>query len=125
MCPGASPSWARTVVPEEAQYSGMASPGHTASVRLRALSGRPLADHRVKGMVVATAQALAEREGVPVLAVHAGDDALEITLGTDKLAAMGFLAELRRSTNAWYEGKYQCGPLWGTSVREDDEPGDG
>ncbi len=92
------------------------TPGEMASVRLRALSGRPLADPKIRGMVVASAQALAEREGLAVLSLHAGDDALEITLGTDKLAAMGFLAELRRNTNAWYEGKYQCGPLWGTSA---------
>ncbi|HEX2839345.1 MAG TPA: hypothetical protein VHN77_14600 [Phycisphaerales bacterium] len=100
-------------------------PQGTSHVRLRALSGRPLADPKVKGMVVASAQALAEREGLAVLALHAADDALEVTLATDKLAAMGFLAELRRNTNAWYENKYQCGPLWGTSVREDDEPSDG
>ena len=87
-----------------------------SAVRLRALSGRPLADPRIRGMVVASAQALAEREGVALLNVHVGDDAIELLLGMDTLAAMGFLMELRRATNAWYEGKYQCGPLWGTSV---------
>ncbi len=66
-------------------------------------------------MVVASAQALAEREGIALTHVHAADDSLELLLGIDRLAAMAFMLELRRATNAWYEGKYQCGPLWGTS----------
>jgi hypothetical protein len=35
-------------------------------------------------------------------------------LRADEVAALGFAAELRRLTNAWYERRYRDGPLWGT-----------
>ena len=65
-------------------------------------------------MVVSAAQALAEREGVTLTEITTTKDSITLTLCIDKLAAVGFLAELRRQTNAWYEGKYRDGPLWGT-----------
>jgi hypothetical protein len=30
------------------------------------------------------------------------------------------LTELRRTTNAWYEGKFEAGPLWGNMPVEGD-----
>ena len=84
-----------------------------SKVRLRALSGKPLADARVKSTVVATARAIAERTGVQVLDIEADDAAVTVTLGIDKLACVGFLAELRRLTNAWYAGKHHGVSLWG------------
>ena len=86
----------------------------TSTVRLRAVSGTPLDELVVREMVEAAARALAEREGVEVSGLMLTKDSITLTLGLDKLAAMGFLAELRRHTNAWYEGKYRDGPLWGT-----------
>jgi len=81
-------------------------------VRLRALGGEPLTDERVRETVVATARAIAERTGVMIGEVRAEPGAITVTLGVDKIAAMGFLAELRRLTNAWYENR--CGrSLWG------------
>lgn len=83
-------------------------------VRLRALSGRPLADTRLCAMVVSSAQALAERNALRIARIETAPDAITLWIAADKLACMGFLMELRRNTNAWYESKYQVGPLWGT-----------
>ncbi|QOJ01270.1 MAG: hypothetical protein HRU70_12560 [Phycisphaeraceae bacterium] len=84
-----------------------------STVRLRALSGAPLKDPKVRAMVVATAEAIAERTGVTLAGVHAEDHAVTVTLPLDKLACLGFLAELRRLTNAWYAGKHHGLSLWG------------
>lgn len=89
-----------------------------STVRLRALFGRPLADEELRAVVMSAAAALAEREGVALTRMSASDDALTVTLGCDKLVALGFLTELRRATNAWYEGKYEAGPLWGNLPEE-------
>ena len=90
----------------------------TASrVRLRALDGEPLADERVRETVVATARAIAERTGVAIGAVEAEPGSITVTLAGDKLAAMGFLAELRRLTNAWYEQRHGIS-LWGGDERD-------
>lgn len=84
-----------------------------STVRLRALSGTPLADHRVRETVIATAHAIAERCGVLLDSVHADDTSITVTIRAHKLAALGLLAELRRITTTWYERKYHTGPLWG------------
>jgi hypothetical protein len=83
-----------------------------SSVRLRALSGEPLNDEAVRGMVVAAAQGLAERSGVVIRALTTEPDALLLTIEIDKLAAMGFLAELRRTTDAWHKRRHGSS-LWG------------
>lgn len=85
-----------------------------SKVRLRAVSGTPLDDEGVRGVVVSAARALAERSGVEVKKLETTRDAITLTLGIDRLAALGFLMELRRQTNTWYEAKYRDGPLWGT-----------
>lgn len=80
----------------------------------------PLADPVVRDMVIATARAIAERTGVNLAEVLSGDDSITVTIDADKLAGLGFLAELRRLTNAWYERKFSDGPLWGRA-RDDEE----
>lgn len=92
-----------------------------ATLRLRALQGIPLADPVVRDTVIATAHAIAERTGVEVLGLSAEDDAITVTLGVDRLAALGFMAELRRLTNAWYERKFKDGPLWGVPPGEEED----
>ena len=82
------------------------------SLRLRAITGYPLADDRVRGTVIATANAIAERTGVAIGSVLADGDSVLVEIEGDQLAAVGFLAELRRLTNAWYEGKFGES-LWG------------
>lgn len=88
-----------------------------ATMRLRAVSGTPLDEPSVRETVESSARALAERMGVEIFALGLDDESITIELGVDKLAGLGFMAELRRTTNAWYEAKYRDGPLWGT-VRE-------
>lgn len=88
----------------------------TSTVRLRALSGTPLADEKVRAVVIAAAQALAERTGVTLLGLDAAPDSLTVTLAADKIAALGFLAELRRNTGAWYRARNPDSELWGEAV---------
>lgn len=85
-------------------------------VRLRALSGKPLADAAIGDMVKASAESLAERHGLVLQRAETSPDALTLWIEADKLTCLGFLLELRRNTNAWYEKKYQVGPLWGTAA---------
>jgi len=94
-------------------------------MRLRALEGAPLADELVARTVVATAHAIAERTGVTLLGVAHDDASLTVTLDTDRLAGLGFMAEVRRLTNAWYAGKTGADPnapsLWGDRPDEDEQ----
>lgn len=75
-------------------------------------------DPVVRDTVIATAHAIAERTGVTLAAVATDADSITVTLDINKLAAIGFLAELRRLTNAWYEKKFKEGPLWGHAPSE-------
>ncbi len=84
-----------------------------STVRLSALRGRPLDDPKVRSTVEATARAILERTGVELVGLESDGASVTVTLGADKIAAMGFLAELRRLTNSWYEGKFKAGELWG------------
>lgn len=90
-------------------------------MRLRALTGRPLADGKVRSMVLATASAIAERTGVDVSSIEADDSSVTVTLNASRLVGLGFLAELRRLTNAWFEGKHHAGPLWVTRDEQGEE----
>lgn len=83
-------------------------------VTLRALAGEPLADAGVRESVLSSAWALAERVGVRILFAEADLSSVHVSLLSDRFAALGFAAELRRLTNAWYESKFRDGPLWGT-----------
>jgi hypothetical protein len=88
-----------------------------SAITLRELEGRPLADPAIESMITATAHAIAERQGVPVHDLRTTADAITVTLGCGRVEAMGFAAELRRLTTAWYTKKYGTATLWG-------EPGD-
>jgi hypothetical protein len=83
-------------------------------MRLRAVAGTPLADPLVRETVQAAAHALAERMGVTIHAIACDDASITLDMNLNRLSGLGFLAELRRTTNAWYEAKYRDGPLWGT-----------
>jgi hypothetical protein len=97
----------------------------SSSLRLRALEGIPMDDPVVRDTVIATAHAIAERFGVSVQALTTDSNSITVTLAIDKLAAIGFMAELRRLTNAWYEKKFKEGPLWGVAHHDDDHPWEG
>lgn len=93
----------------------------TTTITLRALGGAPLADASIRNMVEATAHAIAERQGVPVLGVRSEDDRIHISLPVDRIVAIGFAAELRRLTTRWYTQKFGVETLWGEAVDEGDE----
>ena len=88
------------------------------SLRLRAITGYPLANERVRETVVATANAIAERTGVSLGSVNADGDSVRVEIDAGEVVAVGFLAELRRLTNAWYEGKFGES-LWGEPPSEE------
>lgn len=97
-------------------------------MKLSARDGTPLADAAIARTVVATAHAIAERTGVELQAIQHNDKSLTVRLATDRLAGLGFLAELRRLTNAWYAGKTGTDPnrpsLWGEPPKREDDDTD-
>jgi hypothetical protein len=101
----------------------MSGAAETSGVVLRALRGEPLRDGRLRDIVVATAHAIAERNGVELVELAAAPDHIAATLRTNRLAALGFAVELRRLTTAWYRQKYGEETLWG-EPRGRDEPDD-
>jgi len=95
----------------------------SSTVRLTALSGTPLDDAIVRATVEATARAIAERTGVPILSLSIHLARITVVLEADRVAAIGFAAELRRLTNNWYASKFRDGPLWGTPPPDLPPPG--
>lgn len=96
---------------------------------LRALDGVPLMDESVRRIVRATAHAIAERNGVELAEFQAADDRVLIGVRAHRLAAIGFAAELRRLTNAWFTTKHPGLTLWGEprvqgEQDEEDDPAD-
>ncbi len=89
------------------------------TITLRALAGEPLEDESVRDMVIATANAIAERHGVRVIDVVTDDSSITVTLGTGRIEALGFAAELRRLTGRWYAHKHGGPGLWGDGAEED------
>lgn len=84
---------------------------NTWTITLHA-QGPLLRDNRTKETVVAAAESLAERFGLRVIGVTAAADSLSAALETDEVTAVGFAAELRRNTNAWYASKNGGSSLW-------------
>jgi D-glycero-D-manno-heptose 1,7-bisphosphate phosphatase len=89
-----------------------------STVRLRALDGTPMRDAKVRATVMSTAAAIAERTGIALLAIEADDRSVTVTIDADRIAGLGFLAEVRRLTGAWYAGKHGGASLWGEGDRE-------
>lgn len=81
-------------------------------VTLRAKHGTPLADEAVARVVESTAHAIAERTGVTIVTVQVDPDAITATLRAPTIVSIGFAAELRRLTEAWYQAKHGVS-LWG------------
>ena len=88
--------------------------GPVTTVTLRATSGRPLTEAGTRATVESAARALAERTGVALHAVRTDETSVTVTLGAHRLAAMGFLTELRNATNRWYEARNPGDLLWPT-----------
>jgi len=85
-----------------------------STLTLRSVSGEPLADTATREAVIAHAHGMAERSGLILESLATSPTSIILTLRCDRLAGVGFLAELRRITNGWYESRYHDGPLWGT-----------
>jgi len=91
------------------------------TITLHALEGEPLREEAIRGMVEATAHAIAERQGIEVTSVSTEPDSIRVSLRTNRVAALGFAAELRRLTTNWYTAKYGRSTLWGEPPRADEE----
>jgi hypothetical protein len=91
------------------------------TITLRALEGEPLADPKIRDMVEAAARSIAERHGIEVLALRTEQDRITVSLPLSRLAAIGFVAELRRQTTAWYTRKFGAETLWGEPVEEGEQ----
>ncbi|MEC9374280.1 MAG: hypothetical protein VYC34_10570 [Planctomycetota bacterium] len=101
----------------------MTPPSQFTTVTLRALQGQPLADDAIRSTVVATAHAIAERTGVPLIHIETAPDKLTVVLHADRIAAVGFAAELRRLTENWRR-KHDNQSLWGESPNLKDSSDD-
>lgn len=97
------------------------SDNQVSAVTLRALEGAPLEDAATRDMVVATAHAIAERQGVRVVDLRTEPDGITVSLETGRIAAWGFAAELRRLTTRWYTQKYGERTLWGEPIEDGEE----
>jgi hypothetical protein len=89
-----------------------------SAITLRALDGEPLAEQAIREMVVSTARAIAERQGVRLRDVHTTADSITATLDAGRIEAVGFAAELRRLTGNWYRHKFGA-DLWGDSPTDE------
>ncbi|MCP3903306.1 MAG: hypothetical protein GY715_06690 [Planctomycetes bacterium] len=97
------------------------SEGEVTEITLRALEGAPLADSAIRDMVVATAHAIAERQGLEVARIHAEDDHITVRLRAGRVEAVGLALELRRLTTRWYTQKYGTETLWGEPSSSEEE----
>lgn len=98
-------------------------PSPASTVTLTAAGdAAPLADPDTRRTVEAAARAIAERTGVPLVALQLDDRAVTATLAAHRLAAVGFMAELRRTTNDWYAHRHAGRPLWPQTDDPDDDP---
>ena len=93
------------------------------AITLRALEGEPLKHDNIREMVIATAHAIAERQGVRVIDIQTTPDAITARLETGRIEAIGFAAELRRLTTSWYCHKFGVDTLWGEADRDDYDAG--
>ncbi len=62
----------------------------------------PLADEKIRRTVEAVAKSIAERTGIKLIELDTSDTFIRATLATHKLAALAFMAQLRRDTNRWH-----------------------
>lgn len=83
----------------------------TSGVALRARPGA-LDDERTRSAVHAAAAALAEREGVQLASLEVDASGLTAQVRGAEIVAIGFAAELARSTNRWGHA-HGLGALWG------------
>lgn len=76
-----------------------------SAVDLRPLEEGALDDARTRETVLASARSIAEQHGVPLVELGLASGALRLGVRADRLVALGFAAEVRRATNAWYRAR--------------------
>jgi hypothetical protein len=91
----------------------MPDPPPPTTVHLRPRDPVALSDERVRAIVRSTAAAIAERTGVNLRTVRVEPEGVVAVLDADRLAAIGFAAELRRLTERWHEHRTGGDSLWG------------
>jgi hypothetical protein len=74
-------------------------------------SATPLTDENVRRIVISSVEGIAERMGIPLLAVESDEDSVTLTVAAPQLVAMSFAAELRRVTDRWHRTKFGT-PIW-------------
>ena len=84
-----------------------------SEVTLHALEGTPLQHETIREMVIATARAIAERQGVNLIKIEAVDASITVQVEGEEIIAIGLVAELRRLTTSWYNHKFGINSLWG------------
>ncbi len=82
----------------------------TSAARIVAAPGQ-LADEQTRETIATVAHALAEREGVRVARIAVDATGIELEVVGCEIVAVGFAAELRRTTNDWARSR-GIGPLW-------------
>lgn len=83
-----------------------------SSVRLRARNEHALVDPALRERVLAAARAIAERTGVELITLNASPAGIEAVIVGEQITAVGFAAEVRRSTEAWFR-THTGESLWG------------
>ncbi len=96
----------------------------STAITLRALEGEPLKHDNIREMVVATAHAIAERQGIRVIDLQTTPTAITARLETGRIEAIGFASELRRLTTSWYCHKFGVDTLWGKADGDDYDAGE-
>ncbi len=72
-----------------------------------------LSDERVRATVESAARALAERQGVKLVELMVDERELIATLVGSEVVGVGFVSELRRTTETWYTKRTGEPTLWG------------
>lgn len=81
-------------------------------ITLHAAPEADLREPRLRSTVRAMAESLAERTGVRLAALDWNTHSLTATVEGGEIVALGFAAELRRSTEGWWRTHGGSGPLW-------------
>lgn len=92
-------------------------------MRLNASAPGILADRAVHDMVIASAEAIAERTGVPLISIDADDKGVTALVEGNRLVAVGLAAELRRLTGAWFSRHNPGQRLWIDPHPDDESDG--
>jgi D-glycero-D-manno-heptose 1,7-bisphosphate phosphatase len=71
-----------------------------------------LRESRLRATVCAMAESLAERTGVHLAGLDWNTHSITATVEGGEIVALGFAAELRRSTDRWWRAHGGSGPLW-------------